>query len=84
MEILKTKGKIKEGQLILENPQPNLPSNIDFEVIIIIKEAADTNSFIVARNEIITDFQNAGIETREQIASLIKDVKKELLKERYQ
>jgi len=84
MEILKTKGKIKEGQLILENPQPNLPSNIDFEVIIIIKEAADTNSFIVARNEMITDFQNAGIETREQIASLIKDVKKELLKERYQ
>jgi hypothetical protein len=36
MEILKTKGKIKEGQLILENPQPNLPSNIDFEVIIIL------------------------------------------------
>jgi ribosomal protein L29 len=32
----------------------------------------------------ITYFQNAGIETREQIASLIKDVKKELLKERYQ
>jgi hypothetical protein len=84
MEILKTKGKIKEGQLILENPQPNLPSNIDFEVIIIIKEAVDTDSFIVARNDMITDFQNAGIETREQIASLIKDVKKELLKERYQ
>jgi hypothetical protein len=84
MEILKAKGKIQEGQLILENPQLHLPNNIELEVIIIVKEPSDANSFAAARHDMITDFQNAEIKTREQIVSLIKDVKKELFKERCQ
>jgi hypothetical protein len=53
---------MQKGQLILENPQPDLPSDIEFEVIIIVKEEADASSFITARNDMIADFQKAGIQ----------------------
>ena len=37
MEILDTKGIMKEGQLILDNSQYNWPTNTEVEVIIIVK-----------------------------------------------
>ena len=84
MEILQTKATIKEGQLILDNPQLNVPNNTEVEVIIIIKSDNQTSEFEQSRKQMQIAFKQSGIETREEILDFIKDVKKELLEERYQ
>ncbi len=84
MDILQTTATMKEGQLILDNPQLNVPNNTEVEVIIIIKSDDQQSEFEQSRQEMQTTFKQAGIETREEILELIKDVKKELLEERYQ
>ena len=84
MEILQTKATMKEGQLVLDNPQLNVPNNTEVEVIIIVKSDNQTSEFEQSRKQMRTAFKQARIETREEILELIKDVKKELLEERYQ
>lgn len=84
MEILQMKGKMKEGQLILDEPQHNLPTDTEVEVIIIIKGKTTPSNFAEARKEMQAAFREAGVETREQILDLIQAVKKELFEERYQ
>lgn len=83
MEILQTKGKIKEGQLILDTSQYNVPTDTEVEVIILVKQQNNKESFLTARQEMQKAFQEAGIESREQVLELIQDVKKELSEERY-
>lgn len=83
MEILQTKGKIKEGQLILDTSQYNVPTDTEVEVIIIVKQQNNKESFLTARQEMQKAFQEAGIESREQVLELIQDVKKELSEKRY-
>ncbi|HAC62477.1 MAG TPA: hypothetical protein DCF68_02800 [Cyanothece sp. UBA12306] len=82
MDILHTKGKIIEGQLILDDFQNNLPTNTEVEVIIFIKGATKKKEFEAARQEMQKTFKDAGIKSREQILELIQDVKKELFEER--
>lgn len=84
MDILQTTATMKEGQLILDNPQLNVPNNTEVEVIIIVKSDNQTSEFEQSRKQMQTAFKQAEIETREEILELIKDVKKELLEERYQ
>lgn len=84
MEILQTKGKIKEGQLILDTSQYNVPTDTEVEVIIIVKQKNNNKEFLTARQEMQKRFKEAGIENREQVLELIQDVKKELFEERYQ
>ncbi|MDJ0601262.1 MAG: hypothetical protein QNJ37_20760 [Crocosphaera sp.] len=84
MKILQTKATMKEGRLILDNPQLNVPNNTEVEVIIIVKSDNQKSEFEQSRQQMQAAFKNAGIETREEILELIKDVKKELLEERYQ
>ncbi|MDJ0732118.1 MAG: hypothetical protein QNJ33_19245 [Crocosphaera sp.] len=82
MEILHTKGRMKKGQLILENSQYNLPTDTEVEVIIIVKKEGKQDDFDNARQEMQLAFKNAGITNREEILNLIKEVKQELFKER--
>ncbi len=82
MEILHTKGRMKEGQLILDNSQYDLPTNTEVEVIIIVKGEEKQDDFDKARQEMQLTFENAGITTREEILNLIKEVKQELFEER--
>jgi hypothetical protein len=82
MEIVKTKGKMKEGQVILDSPQHNLPTDTEVEVIIIVKGKSKQSEFEEARKDMQKAFQEAGIESREQVLDLIRDVKKELFEER--
>lgn len=82
MEILHTKGRMKQGQLILDNSQYNLPTDTEFEVIIIVKEEGKQDDFDHARQEMQLAFKNAGITNREDILNLIKEVKQELFEER--
>jgi hypothetical protein len=84
MQIIQSKAKIKNGQIILESPPQELLDNQEIEVVIIVKEANQQEEFKQARQEMQTAFKEAGIKTREQILELIQEVKLELINERYQ
>jgi hypothetical protein len=75
---------IKNGQLILEQLQQNLPTDTEVEVIIIVLNENQPIDFEQTRTQMQTAFKEAGIETREQILELIRDVKKELFQERHE
>jgi hypothetical protein len=82
MELIHAKAKIQNGQLILDNDQP-LPTDQDVEVVIIVPNKDRSLNDDEIRNKMQKDFKQAGIETDEQILELIRDVKKELLEERF-
>ncbi len=84
MQFIQTKAKIKNGQLILDQPPQNLPIDIEVEVVIIVSNKNKQIDFEQARNKMQAVFKEAGIETQEQILELISDVKKELFQERYE
>jgi hypothetical protein len=84
MQIIQSKAKIKNGQIILESHPQELLDNQEIEVVIIVKEANQQEEFKQARQEMQTAFKEAGIKTREQILELIQEVKLELINERYQ
>jgi hypothetical protein len=83
MRIIQTKGKLQNGQLILDKSFQDLSiTNQDVEVVIVVNNEIKTNEFQQARTEMQAAFKAAGIETDEQILNLIKEVKLELLEER--
>jgi Trm5-related predicted tRNA methylase len=84
MQIIQSKAKIKNGKIILESPPQELLNNQEIEVVIILKEPNKQEEFKEARQEMQTAFKEAGIETREQIFELIREVKLELINERDQ
>jgi hypothetical protein len=84
MQIIQSKAKIKNGQIILESPSKELPNNQEIEVVIIVNESNKQEEFKQASQEMQTAFKEAGIETREQIFELIRKVKLELINERNQ
>lgn len=84
MQIIQSKATIKNGQIILDNPSPELMKNQEIEVVIILKNNDEQAAFKQARQEMQIAFKKAGIETREQILELIREVKLELINERNQ
>ena len=86
MQFIQTKAKIKNGQLIIEQPQQNLPTGTEVELVIIVPDQNQTKQveFEQARTKMQAAFKEAGIETQEQILELIREVKQELFEERYE
>jgi type IV secretory pathway VirJ component len=84
MQFIQTKAKIKNGQLIIEQPHQNLPTDTEIEVVIIVSDENKQVEFEQARTKMQAAFKEAGIETDEQILELIREVKQELLQERYE
>lgn len=83
MQLIQTKAKITDGQLILNQPHQNFTTDKEVEVIIILSEKDQLMELEQARSKMQTTFQQAGIETQEQILELIREVKQELFQERY-
>ena len=75
---------VKERQIWLKNTSNNLSNDTEVEVILVIQGETKKEEFDRARQEMQKAFQEAGINTREQVLELIQDVKKELFAERYQ
>ena len=84
MQFIQTKAKIKNGQLILEQPHQDLPTDEDCEVVIIVPNNNNPLEFEQARTKMQAAFKATGIESREQILELIREVKKELFQERFE
>lgn len=88
MQFIQSKAKIKNGQLIIEHPPQNWPTDTEtdteVEVVIIIPQQNKQIEFDQARTEMQAAFKEAGLETDEQILALIREVKQELLQERYE
>lgn len=84
MQIIQSKAKIYNGQIILESPPQELLNNQEIEVVIILKNSSKQEEFKQARQEMQTAFKQAGIETRQEILELIREVKLELMNERNQ
>lgn len=84
MQFIQTKAKIKNGQLILDQPDQNLPTGTEVEVVIIVSNQSQQIEFEQARTKMQAAFKEAGIETQEQILELISEVKQELFQERYE
>lgn len=84
MKFIQTKGKIKNGQLILEQPHQHLSTDAEVEVVIMVPDKNKEIEFEQARTEMQAAFKEAGIETREQILELLREVKLELLQERFE
>jgi hypothetical protein len=84
MQFIQTRAKIKNGQLIIEQPAQNLPTDTEVEVVIIIPDQNKQVEFEQALTNIQAAFKEAGLETDEQILKLIREVKQELFQERYE
>ena len=84
MQFIQTKAKIKDGQLIIEQPHQDLPRDTEVELVIIVPDQNKQVEFEQARTEMQAAFKKAGIETQEQILELIREVKQELFQERYE
>jgi len=83
MQFIQTKGTLKNGVLFLEKDLDELSTEEqDVDVIIFFKEPQEQAEFDQIRTEMQIGFQEAGIETREQVLQLIKEVKLELFQER--
>jgi hypothetical protein len=83
MQFIQTKAKIKDGQLIIEQPHQDLPTDTEVELVIIVPDKNKQVEFEQARTNMQAAFKEAGIETQEQILELIREVKQELFQERY-
>ena len=84
MRFIQTKAILENGQLVLDKPIDKLPTeeqNVD--VIIVFKETKQPEDLDEIRNDMQTAFKEAGIETREQVLQVIKEVKQELFQERH-
>ena len=79
---IQTKGKIRDGQLILEQTEPALPRDADVSVFIIFQTPYESQENDEIRIAMQQSFKEAGIENREQILELIREVKQELIQER--
>jgi len=84
MQFIQTKAKIKDGQLIIEQPHQDLPTDTEVELVIIVPDKNKQVEFEQARTNMQAAFKEAGIETDEQILELIRKVKQELFQERYE
>ena len=84
MQFIQTKAKIKDGQLIIEQPHQDLPTDTEIEVVIIVPDQNEQVEFEQARTKMQAVFKEAGIDTDEQILELIRKVKQELFQERYE
>ncbi|GCL56741.1 hypothetical protein NIES3806_41060 [Microcystis aeruginosa NIES-3806] len=84
MQFIQTKAKIKDGQLIIEQPHQDLPTDTEVELVIIVPDKNKQVEFEQARTNMQAAFKEAGIETQEQILELIREVKQELFQERYE
>jgi hypothetical protein len=84
MQFIQTKAKIKDGQLIIEQPHQDLPTDTEVELVIIVPDQNKQVEFEQARTKMQAAFKEAGIETQEQILELIREVKQELFQERYE
>ncbi|TRT48496.1 MAG: hypothetical protein EWV85_17455 [Microcystis aeruginosa Ma_QC_C_20070703_M131] len=84
MQFIQTKAKIKDGQLIIEQPHQDLPTDTEVELVIIVPDKNKQIEFEQARTNMQAAFKEAGIETQEQILELIREVKQELFQERYE
>lgn len=83
MQVIQAKGILKKGVLFLEKAFDELSTEEqDVDVIIFFKEPQEQADFDRVRTEMQIGFQEAGIETREQVLQLIKEVKLELFQER--
>ncbi|MCW6036294.1 hypothetical protein K4A83_08415 [Spirulina subsalsa FACHB-351] len=85
---LKVKGKIENGQLILDQNTAPFPWDGEVEVQVTLQETNLSNpekqlEFEKARQDMQQAFKDAGIETREQVLELIQDVKREMAIERF-
>jgi hypothetical protein len=84
------KGKIENGQLVLDRENASFPWDGEVEVQVTLEETALSETdkqrkkleFEQARQDMQQAFKGAGIETREQILELIQDVKREMYEER--
>ncbi|AVQ74452.1 hypothetical protein B5D77_24185 [Microcystis sp. MC19] len=83
-QFIQTKAKIKDGQLIIEQPHQDLPTDTEVELVIIVPDKNKQVEFEQARTNMQAAFKEAGIETQEQILELIREVKQELFQERYE
>ena len=83
-QFIQTKAKIKDGQLIIEQPHQDLPTDTEVELVIIVPDKNKQVEFEQARTNMQAAFKEAGIETQEQILELIRKVKQELFQERYE
>ncbi|MCA2667761.1 MAG: hypothetical protein IM486_17395 [Microcystis sp. M114S2] len=83
-QFIQTKAKIKDGQLIIEQPHQDLPTDTEVELVIIVPDKNKQVEFEQARTNMQAAFKEAGIETQEQILELIREVKQELFHERYE
>ncbi len=77
-QFIQTKAKIKDGQLIIEQPHQDLPTDTEVELVIIVPDKNKQVEFEQARTNMQAAFKEAGIETQEQILELIREVKQEL------
>jgi hypothetical protein len=84
MQFIQTKAKIKDGQLIIEQPHQDLPTDTEIELVIIVPDQNEQVEFEQARTKMQAAFKEAGIDTDEQILELIRKVKQELFQERYE
>ncbi len=84
MQFIQTKAKIKDGQLIIEQPHQDLPTDTEVELVIIVPDKNKQVEFEQARTNMQAAFKEAGIDTDEQILELIRKVKQELFQERYE
>jgi hypothetical protein len=83
MKLIQTKANIKNGQFFLDSTDENLPQSGEVEVVIICRDNLEQTDFKETQIAMQKSFQEAGIETREQIIELIRDVKRELFAERH-
>ncbi|MCW6038910.1 hypothetical protein K4A83_22015 [Spirulina subsalsa FACHB-351] len=79
---LKVKGKIENGQLILDQNTAPFPWDGEVEVQVTLHEQK-SSSFAEVDPNIKKSFEEAGIRTREQVLELIQDVKREMAQERF-
>jgi hypothetical protein len=79
---IKTKGKIENGHLVIEEEAGLFPQDGEVEVTVTLKEST-SQSFREVDPAIKKSFEDAGIHSREQILELIRDVKREMYEERF-
>lgn len=88
---IKVKGKIKNGRLVLDQDIAPFPRDGDVEVEVTLQDTDLSNEekqqkqleFEKARQDMQQAFKEAGIETREQVLELIREVKREMALERF-
>ncbi len=79
---IKVKGKIENGQLVLDQDIAPFPWEGEVEVQVMLKEPTSI-SFAEIDPSIKKSLEEAGIHTREQILELIREVKREMVIERF-